>query len=207
MINLDLFSITSTAKLPEPSAPDQAWNLAMLATEKKDLITASRFFQKVADAGEWQGHYMLAVTALASSSSSKIDDALMHMDTAATAGHNSALLGLAILLLNTGGEVQRKRAVLILQRLVDEDDDLSRIVLGITLRDGSENPAGAEFAVEKLWASAAERDWVWAMQLLAKKYFTERKTLTALKWKWRAFATTFRLAKVDSGDVRLTNAT
>jgi TPR repeat protein len=207
MNNRDLLSIASTAKLPEPDAPNQAWNLAMQAIEKKDMVTASRFFQKVADAGEWQGQYMLAVTALASSSSSKVDEALVHMDAAATAGHKSALLGLAILLLNTSGEVQRKRAVVILQRLVDENDDLSKIVLGLALRDEIETAGGAEFTVEKLWASAAEREWVWAMQLLADKYFSERKTLSALKWKWRAFTTTFRLAKVDSGDVRLTNAT
>ncbi len=178
----------------------------MDAIARRDIAVASRLFRQIADSGEWQGHYMLAVLALESTGDSRLRDALVHMDTAALAGHTAALLGLAILLLCTTETVQRKRAMVILRRLVDEDDDLSRIVLGLALSNEELATASADATVESLWTVAAQKDWVWAMQLLASRNLAKGRVSAALKWKWRAFATTLRLAKIDPADARLINA-
>jgi TPR repeat protein len=191
--------------LPPPKAADQCWNLGLEAMVRGDGATALKMFESVSEDSQWQGEYMLGLIHLSILPDRDVLAAVKHLENAARDGGAMAKCGLAIALISCDRVVELKRAAGILQELCDENQHAAQILLGLLLLDGRLGEVDAPRAVS-LWTSAAEGEWVWAMQLLADRCRFERQLLRALRWKWIAFVTTFRLAKVDKDDIRLTNA-
>jgi hypothetical protein len=128
------------------------------------------------------------------------------MECAARSNHLLTKFGLAVMLCEIRGEVERRRSLVIMQDCAAGGYVPAKILAGLLLIDDRNDPRCKELAIS-YWLQAAIDGWVWPMQLLAKQFFRDRRFLDALQWKIRAISTTFRLAKVDRTDDRLIFAT
>jgi TPR repeat protein len=194
-------------RLPEPKNPDQSWQLGIEALERKDYATAARMFTRSTEDGEWYVHFMLGYLNLGPSPEIEpdVDAAIRHFEIAAKSEHVIPSLSLAVLLIETDKEIERKRAFSILVENAERGDVLSKIYLGYLLNEGRATERDEQRALT-IWREAADQKWAWAMRLLAHHAKQNGKFLEFIKWKWLGAKTVFALAKVDKDDTRLINA-
>jgi hypothetical protein len=194
-------------RLPEPADADQSWQLGMDAIERKDQQTALRMFGRVAETGEWHAHYILGYLKIKplSAEPADIEAGVRHMEIVARENGPDANLFLAVALIATEKEIERKRAYSILSAMADKGDMAAKIFVGYLLMEGRVTIKD-EAKAQQLWIEAANEQWVWPMQLLADAALRKRQILQYLRWKWRTFKTAGSLATKDPEDIRLMNA-
>jgi TPR repeat protein len=194
-------------RLPEPKDADQSWQLGVEAIARADQETALRMFSRAAEDGEWYAHYALGYLNVAplSGEAPNFEVGLRHLEIAARSNQPLVVLALAVALIKTNGDIERKRAFSIITDNAERGDPLSKIYLGYLLNEGRAAPKD-ELKAEQLWLEAADANWVWPMQLLTAEAKRKRRYREFLKWKWRTFKTAVSLANNDPDDIRLVNA-